>query len=140
MPLYDYACPMGHQQTIFLCLADHTERVSCACGHWASQIISAPLLVKAAQDVCYDSPIDGRPITNHQARQEDMKRNGCREYDPEQKTDYLRRIKEGQAQFDKSIDDTVEECIEKMPTRQRSRLASELIDQNITTEISRTTK
>lgn len=30
----------------------------------------------------YLSPIDGRPITSRSARREDLKRNGCVEYEP----------------------------------------------------------
>ena len=30
----------------------------------------------------YRSPIDGRPITSRSARRDDLKRNGCVEYEP----------------------------------------------------------
>ena len=33
----------------------------------------------------YRSPIDGRPITSRSQRREDLKRNGCVEYEPSMK-------------------------------------------------------
>ena len=33
-------------------------------------------MVFVQPDICYDSPIDGRPITNLQARKEDLARSG----------------------------------------------------------------
>jgi hypothetical protein len=97
------------------------------------------LLVRAAQDVCYDSPIDGRPITSWDARQEDLKRSNCRPYDPEMKTDAARFRKEQDAALDQSIDAHVEQAIEKMPTAQRGKLYSELTSQGIGLDYTRTT-
>ena len=139
MPWYEYACPNGHHQTRFLLVANHTAHVSCDCGDLATQIIGSPLLVKAAPNVCYDSPIDGTPITSWDARREDLKRNGCREYDPGMKVDYNNRIKESEAALDKTIDAHVEEAIEKMPTAKRGKLYSELTDQGVNADVMRTT-
>lgn len=78
------------------------------------------------RDVCYDSPIDGRPITNRQARIEDMKRANCVEYDPGMKQDHERRIRESDAALDKRVDQHVDREVALMPTRQREKLAAEL--------------
>lgn len=99
-----------------------------------SQIITAPLLVKAAAAVCYDSPIDGRPITSMQARREDLKRNNCTPYDPMARQDYDRRVKDSEAELDKAIEATVEEEIHKMPSAKRRKLYSELTEQGMTAE------
>ncbi|OSM03966.1 hypothetical protein MAIT1_03788 [Magnetofaba australis IT-1] len=37
----------------------------------------------------YHSPVDGRWIDSRQARREDLKRHGCREYDPGEKRAFL---------------------------------------------------
>jgi hypothetical protein len=102
-------------------------------------MITAPLLVKAAPNICYDSPIDGSHITSWDARREDLKRNGCREYDPEMKTDYHQRIKDSEAKLDATIEAHVEEAIEKMPTAKRGKLYSELTDQGVQADVIRTT-
>lgn len=117
----------------FMSMRQHKPFMDCErCGMHALQVITAPLLVKACADVRYDSPIDGKPITSWQARQEDLKRHGCREYDPGMKQDYHARIKESEAAMDKAIDATVEAAIEKMPTKQRGKLYSELTEQGVT--------
>lgn len=139
MPLYEHQCPTGHRQIHYLTLAEHRSTLPCPCGAQAQQVISAPLLVKAAQDVCYDSPIDGRPITSWDARQEDMKRSNCRPYDPEMKTDAARFRKEQDAALDKSIETHVERAIEKMPTAKRGKLMSELTAQGVGVEYVRST-
>jgi hypothetical protein len=112
----------------------------CDCGIGAHQVIGVPVMVKARQDICYDSPIDGRPITSMAAREEDLKRNGCREYDPEMKTDYQRRIVEGERALDKAIETNVEAAIEKMPGSKRTKLARELLDQGTDLAYTRQTK
>lgn len=140
MPTYLYQCEHGCQEERYLRLSQHQQRQDCL-AHWLpmQQIITAPLLVKASADVCYDSPIDGKPITSMQARQEDLKRSGCRAYDPAQKQDYDRRIIESEAALDRDIEATVEESVSKMDGEGRRRLASELLDQGVTTEAVRKT-
>ena len=138
MPIYEYVCPEGHVSRRYLTLSQFAvsdRTAQCACERMGQLRITAPLMVKACADVRYDSPIDGRPITSWQARQEDLKRNNCVEYDPEQKTDYHNRLKESESSLEKSVEATVEEAIEKMPTAQRGRLHSELIEQGLNTEV-----
>lgn len=140
MPIYSYICEKGHRFTRFLTVANHRRWLSCECGVLAEQVITAPLMVKACADVCYDSPIDGKPITSWAAREEDLKRNNCRPYDPEMKTDYQNRIKEADAKLDQAVEATVEEFIEKLPTQKRGQLQSELLDQSFDTAYARSTK
>jgi len=78
------------------------------------------------QDICYDSPIDGRPITSKQARQEDLARSGCVEYDPEMKTDYRRRIDAEEKALDATVDHFVDSQIANMPARKREKLDAEM--------------
>jgi hypothetical protein len=87
--------------------------------------MSAPY-VFVRGDVCYDSPIDGRPITNRHARIEDMKRAGCVEYDPGMKQDRERLLKENDSALDASIERHVEESFHKMPSAKKERLTNEL--------------
>ncbi len=142
MPTYVYKCECGYSHEHF-----HAMRLlgayRCLCDKCGKTmietIIQAPLLVKAAADVCYDSPIDGRPITNWHARQEDLKRNHCLPYDPEMKTDAARMHKEADDRLDKQVDVSVESAIEKMDGRTRGKLASELLDQSAGVELVRST-
>lgn len=103
----------------------------------AEQIISAPTLVWGQPECRYDSPIDGTPITSYAQRQEDMKRNNCREYDPEMKKDAQRRLQEGEQSLNKAVGESVEEAIAKMPTAKRGKLYSELAEQGVSADIVR---
>lgn len=87
-------------------------------------------------DVCYDSPIDGRAITNRHARVEDLKRSGCVEYDPGMRQDSERKAKERDVQLDRAVDATVERAVSEMPSRKRERLQSEL-QSGVTAEVVR---
>jgi len=139
MPFYLYRCDKGHSFQRFSTVSEHSPLAMCECHASAKQVITAPMLVKCAADICYDSPITGEPITSHHARLEDMKRHDCVEYDPEMKRDYERRIADGDAKLDKLIDTHVEESIAKMPTAKRAKLYSELVDQGLTAEAVRST-
>lgn len=139
MPQYLYHCRGNHTFIRFSTISEHSPIALCECGQQATQIITAPTLVKVAADVCYDSPIDGRPITSHQARLEDMKRHDCVEYDPEMKKDYERRIKESDEHLDRLVDAHVEESIEKMPTAKRAQLYSEMTEQGMSADVVRST-
>ena len=138
-PFYDYGCDNGHRFHRYLTLANHQGTWPCECGQVAKQLISAPILVKAAPDLCYDSPIDGRPITSWDARAEDLRRSDCVPYDPEMKTDSLKRQHAHEADLDAQIDRTVEEKVEKMTGAQRRTLASEVLDQGADLVYSRNT-
>lgn len=125
MPIYVYSCSRGHQFERILPVAQHSRRQRCDCGEMGVQIITAPS-VFVSKDICYDSPIDGRPITSMRARLDDLARNNCVEYDPEIKKDYARRVEREQADLERRVESTVEAAIEAMPTRKRERLESEL--------------
>lgn len=78
------------------------------------------------RDVCYDSPIDGRAITNKHARIEDMRRAGCVEYDPGMRQDYERRIEREQASLEAKVEETVDREIASMPAVKKERLQAEM--------------
>lgn len=88
------------------------------------------------RDICYDSPIDGRPITSRQARIEDLARNGCTEYDPGMRQDYDRRVIEAEAKTEKAMEATVEAEISRMPAVKRERLQAEL-DGGLVADVAR---
>ncbi len=140
MPLYEYHCRSGHRFSRFDSVSNHQSLRLCpTCFAASRQVITAPILVKAAADVCYDSPIDGSHITSRDKRNEDLKRNGCREYDPGMKTDYHRNLKDSESALDKAVDASVEAAIEKMPSAKRGKLFSELMEQGASANIIRMT-
>jgi hypothetical protein len=125
MPTYDLRCDNGHEFEMFLRLAELDEDQICECGRPATRLIRAPMVFVQA-DICYDSPIDGRPITSRQARLEDMKRAGCVEYDPGMRQDYDRRVRDNETALDRTLEQSVEASIAQLPARKRETLETEL--------------
>lgn len=114
------------------------EAVDCEkCDLAAVRVFTPPVMVKVACDVRYDSPIDGKPITSHAARIEDMKRNDCIEYDPEMKKDAARRQADRQAALESAVEETV--CLEvaKLPKQKKDQLVKEVVNQGMTLETVR---
>lgn len=125
MPLYEYGCPKCGVFERYLPMDRYNEPQICECGESARKILSLPT-VMVSPDVCYDSPIDGRPITSMKSRKEDMARSGCVEYDPEIKKDYTRRIERHEKEMEKRVDETIDKEISKMPVRKLEILESEM--------------
>ena len=126
MPTYEYSCGCGAMFDRVLRVKDYDQPQTCECGAIARKRISRPM-VFVSQDICYDSPIDGRPITSKQARLDDLARSGCIPYEPGMKQDYQRRIAQDEARLDAKMEKTVEAEIERMPSDKRERLHAELL-------------
>lgn len=126
MPIYEYSCKNGHHFERVLPVADYKSRQTCDCGAEGRRILSLPML-KISQDLCYDSPIDGTPITSMKKRQWDLARSGCQPYDPEMKKDADRFRQREQESLEKAVDETVERAFEAMPAVKKERLANELL-------------
>lgn len=125
MPTYRHSCDNGHIFDLFLRFSQLEDPQHCQCGRPADRVICAPMIF-VSPDICYDSPIDGKAITSKHARIEDLKRNGCVEYDPGMRQDYDRRAKESEARLDSVIEQSVDQQIHEMPARKRELLQSEL--------------
>ena len=137
MPIYEYLCPCGSLIVRFKTVANHSAMEVCECGRLAEQVIGAPSTLKVAEDVCYDSPIDGTPITSWAARANDLARHGCRPYDPGMRQDHERRLAENEQKLDQSIHQQVERTVEKMSTKQRGQLWNEMTRAGADTQVQR---
>jgi len=93
--------------------------------HRGVRFMASPMIF-VSQDVCYDSPIDGRPITSMAAHRDDLARSGCVAYDPEMKKDAARRRQESADKLESSIDDHVEREWAGMPSQKKEVLAAEM--------------
>jgi hypothetical protein len=117
---------------------DYVEAVDCEqCDLAAVRIFTAPVMVKAQPDIAYDSPIDGKPITTHAARRDDLSRHGCIEYDPEMKKDAARRTQDRQEALDRSVEQTVAREIAKLSPAKRQQLKNEVVNMGVTCEVQR---
>lgn len=126
MPNHDHRCEAGHIFERFIARDQLDAQQYCECGKPAERVFLRFPMAWVSPDVCYDSPIDGRPITSMQQRKEDMARANCIEYDPEMRKDADRRQKEADENLDKSVDEFVDRQIATMPVRKREKLAAEM--------------
>ena len=126
MPTYEYECQNGHHFERVLPVARYDEPQKCECGAHGNKLISRPALAWASREVNYDCPITGAPITSWAQHRDNLARHGCQQYDPEMKKDAARFREGKQKELESALDRTVEEVIEKMPSRKKELLERDL--------------
>jgi putative FmdB family regulatory protein len=126
MPMYAYKCPnCGRSQDVFKPIS--LLNVPEPCGHCETPMerqICAPMV--QADYPGYQCPITGDWIEGKRAHQENLRKHGCRVYEPGEREEHEKYTESADLAFERSIDNTVEEFIEKLPTRKREQLAGEL--------------
>lgn len=126
MPTYEYECQQGHHFERVLPVSRYDEPQQCDCGAHGNKLISRPALAWASREVNYDCPITGKPITSMAQHKDNLARHGCQQYDPEMRKDADRFRRQQDEKLEKSMEATVEETIEKMPSRKKELLEREL--------------
>lgn len=113
MPLYDYLCPDCGPFDGYARMADSHLPTTCACGMMAHKVIlRAPKVFGDFPG--YESPIDGSWIEGKVARQNDLKRNGCRPYEDGEKEQMIQRQEENWRKVDKQVDEAVDRTVATM--------------------------
>jgi len=126
MPLHDHKCFAGHVFERFIELADLDKPQVCKCGAWADRIYTRFPLAFVSMDVCYESPVDGRPITSYQQHLEELARTDCVVYESGIKQDQERNAKLRDEALERSVEETVDREIATMPAMKREKLVAEL--------------
>ena len=126
MPLYTYQCPTCSRKREILKPLVHLDRPEkCLnCGFAMNRMLSAPLVLGDYPG--YNCPITGDWIEGRKAHIENLKKHGCRVYEPGETEQAKASAAFAEKQLESSIESTVEEFIEKLPTRKREQLATEL--------------
>lgn len=125
MPLHDFQCARGHTFEFWEKPKDLQQFRLCHCGMLARKVFLAPPLI--ANDLPgYISPATGAWIEGRVAREEDLRRSGCRPYEVGERQEFIRRKQAEEAQLDSAIEQTVDETISQMPVVKRDRLAAEM--------------
>lgn len=123
MPLYLYKCPSCHAfRDIIKSIAvlERTEYCD-RCTKEMQRQICAPAVV--ADYAGYSCPITGHWIEGRRAHENNLKRQGCRVYEPGETEQARRAGREAEAALDKSVDSTVEQFYEALPSAEREALA-----------------
>ena len=128
MPVYVFECKNGHKFDRFLSLKNYDKPQTCECGESAKRKIVATMVSCDMQPSdYYISPVSGKRITSYKQRKEDMKANGCVDYEPSMKKLQQERIYKEDKELEKQVEKTVEKEWERMPTQKREKLANELL-------------
>jgi len=110
--------------TAYRKISERHDAPMCACGEQMELIISAPFV--ATDYPGYTSPITGEWIEGRKAHMEDLKRHGCRVYEPSEKEEAVKRREAEDRKLDDAIGATVDRTIASWDTRKRDKLAAEM--------------
>jgi len=138
MPTYTYKCSQcGTKCDVVKKLAE-LERLepcgSCETLEPMQRQVCAPRV--AVDYAGYNCPITGDWIEGRRAHQENLKKHGCRVYEPGETEDFRRRKADSEADFDRRVGETVDEWIATAPAEKREALAI-AEQQGITAEVCR---
>lgn len=125
MPCYEAICRKCKKTHDYVrSVANYLDTPEC-CGEKTEKVILTAPKGHVQMDVCYDSPIDGRPITSWAAREEDMKRNNCRPWEgmEAEKKEVKRQEQEMYKAIDKIAEKAVDEAWAQLPTESRNALS-----------------
>ena len=125
MPTYVFKCPFCHKQLErILRLADYDKPQSCSCGETAERQICAPAV--RGDYPPYECPVTGQIIEGRRAHEENLRRHGCRVLEPGEEREAARRAAASEAEFDKTVEDTVERLVANLPEEKVRKLETEI--------------
>lgn len=126
MPIYRYQCPAcGSRRDVLksLTLLDRGEPCE-TCQTPMERRICAPAVV--ADYPGYSCPITGSWVEGRRAHTENLKRHGCRVLETGETDQVRRNHRAEETALDRSVDETVEQFYETLPTERREQLAAEV--------------
>lgn len=113
MPLYAFVCSNGHRDALFSKIMDRDKVRQCsACGANLTRQLEAPAV--RGEITPYRSPVDGRWIESKAQRKEDLKRNGCIEWEPGIRQDIPRIRKYNDEKAFAPIAESMEQTVREM--------------------------
>lgn len=126
MPMYAYRCgKCGTSQDVLKSIRDLDVVEPCErCETHMERVLCAPAV--RGDYPGYNCPITGDWIEGKRAHEENLKKHGCRVYEPGELREHQSQRAADDAAFEASIEATVEEFVEKLPARKREQLAVEL--------------
>jgi len=74
----------------------------------------------------YSCPITGKWIEGRRAHQENLKQHGCRVLEPGETDNVKRTQRQADEALDRSVESTVEQFVQTLPTHKRERLVAEV--------------
>jgi len=140
MPLYTYRCGLCSAKTsAFRKIAERDRLPACTkCKVVArmERMIEAPMV--RGDYPGYDCPITGKWIEGKRAHEENLKLHDCRVLEEGETAARIAARQREEAEWEASLDATLEEEIIKLPSEKRDQLAAEA-ENGLTLEVVRTT-
>ena len=127
MPTYSAQCTVcTHKFDIFRRISDRDLPANCEkCGAVAQRVIDKARVVADYEP--YQCPITGQEIRGRVAHEENLKRHGCRVYEPGELEEHKRhKAAEAEAMEDKIVESAVNATL-ALPAEKQEILAGELL-------------
>lgn len=107
MPLFDYKCQCcGKVEEHFVRPRSDLDEVFVHCGREMTKMVSAPHV--ATDYPPYECPVTGKMIEGRAAHRENLKRTGCRLFEPGEFEQYKRELpKKREQALEKAVDTAV---------------------------------
>lgn len=133
MPIYLYRCEFcGDEFERIVRLADHTPTAPCECGHNATQKLTAPMV--HMDYAGYECPVSGQWIEGKRAHEENLKRTGCRIFEPGEREQFMRRKAQEDGALSRQIEDDVGRFVDGLGAAERNALGKSLEQNDIVAE------
>jgi putative FmdB family regulatory protein len=125
MPLYSYKCPAcGSSFDRLLRLIDYDLPQTCTCGSPAVKQLAAPAV--RGDYAGYNCPVTGQWIEGRRAHEENLRRHGCRVLEPGETQSAKASHAQGEAAFDRQIEETAEQLVAGLSSQKLEKLAGEM--------------
>lgn len=134
MPTYLYQCSTcGKRSEVFRKIADIDLPVTCSVeGAPCERRLQAPVV--RGDYAGYSCPVTGSWIEGRKAHTENLKRQGCRVFEPGEVQALQRRKVREEAELDLSVENTVGKLLSEMPSDKLEKLAAEAAVSEVTFE------
>jgi len=126
MPTYDYKCATcGRGREIVKPIAELDRTEHCLnCGFAMNRQLSAPRVIGDYPG--YRCPVTDKWIEGRAAHEENLKRTGCRVFEPGERECAQRDRRQAEERMLDSVGETAEAFVHNLPTRKREALISEI--------------
>lgn len=127
MPTYDFHCEQCHrtEHDVIRPLSEYGLPCPCpVCETPMRQLLAAPFVVMDYAG--YTCPVTGAWIEGRRAHSENLKRQGCRVWEPGETEAVKRRRAQSEQELDKSLDNTVDEVLYHMGSDKVEKLCNEV--------------
>lgn len=136
MPIYEYRCENCEAKfQAWALMAERTKPQPCVhCQAQGHRVLSATRVFGEYE--VYECPVEGKMVEGRVRHRENLKRTGCRLFEPGERQQWLQEREQRQRELDKEVGDTMGRAIAQLPPEKQSKLATELEHFTLKTERS----